>query len=112
MDDKRKMKVLVPISPKEYLERLSGIDHPCQLNFSAWGWYPNAINLLKDKTPEEYLRFQARVLNSILSRAKELISDERKRKLNYDDVVRKVNSKKRLCLFKELLCWRFVLAEL
>ena len=103
VDDKRKMKVLVPISPKEYLERLSGIDHPCQLNFSAWGWYPNAINLLKDKTPEEYLRFQARVLNSILSRAKELTSDERKRKLNYDDVVRKVNSKKRLCLFKELL---------
>ena len=80
VDDKRKMKVLVPISPKEYLERLSGIDHPCQLNFSAWGWYPNAINLLKDKTPEEYLRFQARVLNSILSRAKELTSDERKRK--------------------------------
>ena len=103
VDDKRKMKVLVPISPKEYLEKLSGIDHPCQLNFSAWGWYPNAINLLKEKTPEEYLRFQAGVLNSILSRARELASEERRRKLNHDDVVKKINAKKRLCLFKDLL---------
>jgi hypothetical protein len=102
-DDKRKMKVLVPISPKEYLERLNGIKHPCQLNSSAWGWYPKAIDCMKEKTQEEYLRFQARVLNSILSRAKELASDERKRKFNCDDIVKKVNSKKRLCLFKELL---------
>ena len=103
IDDKRKMKVLVPISPKEYLERLSGTDHPCQLNFSAWGWYPTAIDILREKTPGEYLRFQASVLNSILSRAKELASEERKRKFNCDEVVKKVNAKKRLCLFRELL---------
>ena len=103
VDDKRKMKILVPISPKEYLEKLSGFDHPCQMNFSAWGWYTNAIDLLKEKTPEEYLRFQAGVLNLILSRARELASEERKRKFNYDDVVKKINEKKRLCLFKELL---------
>ena len=103
VDDKRKMKVLVPISPKEYLERLSGTDHPCQLNFSAWGWYPTAIDILREKTPGEYLRFQASVLNSILSRAKELASEERKRKFNCDEVVKKVNAKKRLCLFRELL---------
>jgi len=106
MDDKRKMKVLVPISPKEYLERLSGTDHPCQLNFSAWGWYPTAIDILKEKTPQEYLRFQARVLNSILSRAKELASEERKRKFNCDEVVKKINAKKRLCLFGTTAIYR------
>ena len=102
-DDKRKMKVLVPISPKEYLEKLNGVEHPCQLNFCAWGWYSNALEIMTEKTPEEYLRFQARVLNSIISRAKELASEERKRKLGCDEVVKKINVRKRLCLFRELL---------
>ena len=101
--DKRKMKVLIPISPKEYLDKLDGTKHPSQLNISAWGWYPQAIGELSKKKQDEYLRDQARMLASILSRAKELSSSELKRKMHSDEVVKTVNVKKRLCLLEELL---------
>ena len=101
--DERKMKVLIPISPKEFLAKLAGTNHPGQLSISAWGWYPQAIGELSKKKQDEYLRDQARMLTSILSRAKELSPLESKRKLYSDDVIKTVNVKKRLCLLEELL---------
>lgn len=49
------------------------------------------------------MRDQARTLSSILSRAKELAGKEFQRKAGGDEVVKAVNSKKRLCLMDELL---------
>ena len=101
--DMRKMKVLVPITPQEYLKKLTGTKHPSQLDSSAWGWYPCAIDELGKKKQDDYMREQAKMLSSILARAKELSEREHKRKLGKDSVVKNVNLKKRLCLLDELL---------
>ena len=102
-DDSRKMKVLVPISPCTYLQKLAGTKHPSQIDSSSWGWYSQAIEDMISKPQDEYMREQAQTLKSILDRAKELNNSERKRKHNCDDVVKAINSKKRLCLLEELL---------
>ena len=102
-DDMRKMKVLVPITPCEYLQRLVGTKHPSQLDSSSWGWYSNAVEYMMTKDQDEYLRIQARTLKSVLDRAKELSDSERKRKLGCDATVKAINSRKRLCLLEELL---------
>ena len=97
------MKVLVPISPCTYLQKLAGTKHPSQIDSSSWGWYSQAIEDMISKPQDEYMREQAQTLKSILDRAKELNNSERKRKHNCDDVVKAINSKKRLCLLEELL---------
>ena len=103
-DDPRRMKVLVPIAPKDYLLKVKGIQHPSQLEASAWGWYTSTVEELRTKDQAEYMRDQARTLSAILSRAKELSGKELQRRTGGDEVVKAVNVKKRLCLMDELLC--------
>ena len=65
-DDKRKMKILIPLTPQSFLEKLNGINHPSQLDSPAWRWYPSAIKEPNKKKQDEYLRGQAEMLSSII----------------------------------------------
>ena len=101
--DERKLKILIPIPPEEFISKLKGVPHPSQLDSTAWGWYPQVIEDISTVDHSEFLRNQARTLKSIIDRAKELTPEEKKRKLNSDPVTRKINDKKRLVLMEELL---------
>ena len=49
------MKVLVPISPSTYLQKLAGTKHPSQIDSSSWGWYSQAIEDVISKPQDEYI---------------------------------------------------------
>ena len=79
LDDTRKMKVLVPL-------------------------YAEVADEIANQVQSAYLREQARTLSSILDTARELSREELKRKTSGDQVVRNVNSKKRLLGLQVTVC--------
>ena len=60
------MKILVPLAPENYV-KLTGIQHPSQLDTSAWSWYKEVISEMADMDFLEHLRGQARTLKNAFS---------------------------------------------
>ena len=78
-DDERRMKILVPLSPEDFVTKLKGIPHPSQRATSTWGWYTHVVSEISVMDHSGYLRRQAQTLKSIIDRAKEFSLEEKRR---------------------------------